>query len=212
MTKTNTSTIEKYLDELFPNPKCELNYDKDYELLLAVMMSAQTTDKGVNKVNNILFKKYNTLDKLSNANLNDIKEIIKPIGNYNKKSINILNISKDLINKYNSKVPSTHVELETLPGVGRKTANVVLGELFNIPSFPVDTHIIRVSNRLNLVKSKDPIIIEKKLMKLFDKNNWIKLHKQLVLFGRYHCKAKNPSCSNCKLKNICQIKCKVEEK
>ena len=212
MTKKNTLIIEKYLDELFPNPKCELNYQKDYELLLAVMMSAQTTDKGVNKVNNILFKKYNTLENLSNANIDNIKKIIKPIGNYNKKSENIINISKILISNYNSKVPSTHEELEKLPGVGRKTANVILGELYNIPSFPVDTHIIRVSNRLNLVKSKDPIIIEKKLMKLFDKNNWIKLHKQLVLFGRYFCKAKNPSCSNCKLKNICQIMCKVREK
>ena len=212
MMKKNISQIENYLDELFINPKCELNYQKDYELLLAVMMSAQTTDKGVNKVNKILFTKYDTLEKLANANINDIKEIIKPIGNYNKKSINIINISKDLINKYNSKVPNTHEELETLPGVGRKTANVVLGELFNIPSFPVDTHIIRVSNRLNLVKSNDPLIIENKLKKLFNEENWIKLHKQLVLFGRYYCKAKNPSCLNCKFKKMCKEKCKVEEK
>ena len=212
MMMTNTLQIEKYLDELFINPKCELNYQTDYELLLAVMMSAQTTDKGVNKVNSILFKKYDTLEKLSLADIDDIKEIIKPIGNYNKKSENIINISKSLISKFNGKVPNTIEELETLKGVGRKTANVILGELFNIPSFPVDTHIIRVSNRLNLVKSKDPLVIENKLKKLFNKNDWIKLHKQLVLFGRYYCKAKNPSCVNCKLKNMCKLMCKVVEK
>ena len=212
MMKTNILQISNYLDELFIDPKCELEYNKDYELLIAVMMSAQTTDKGVNKVNRVLFKKYDSLEKLSNANIEDIKSIIKPIGNYNKKSENIINIAKSLINNFNGIVPKTHEELEKLPGVGRKTANVVLGELYNIPSFPVDTHIIRVSNRLNLVKSKDPIIIEKKLMKLFPKENWIKLHKQLVLFGRYHCKAIKPNCHNCKLNNICKEKCKVLEK
>ena len=204
MMKTNILLIENYLDELFKNPKCELNYHKDYELLIAVMLSAQTTDKGVNKVTNILFNKYNSLEKLANANIEDIKNIIKPIGNYNKKSYNIINIANDLINKFNGIVPKTHKELETLSGVGRKTANVVLGEIYNIPSFAVDTHIIRVSNRLNLVKSKDPLIIENKLKKVFKKENWIKLHKQLVLFGRYNCKAIKPNCNNCKLKDICK--------
>ena len=203
MMKKNTLLIEKYLDELFINPKCELNYNKDYELLIAVMLSAQTTDKGVNKVTSILFHKYNSLEKLSNANIEDIKDIIKPIGNYNKKSNNIIEISKILLEKFNGIVPRRYQDLEILPGVGRKTSNVVLGELYNIPTFPVDTHITRVSNRLNLVNSKDPRIIEEKLKKIFKKDDWVKLHKQLVLFGRYNCKAIKPSCSNCKLKDIC---------
>ena len=204
MMKKNILLIENYLDKLFPNPKCELNYSKDYELLLAVMMSAQTTDKGVNKVNKILFTKYDSLEKLANANEDDIKEIIKPIGNYNKKAKNIISISKILLKQYYGVVPKTHKELEMLPGVGRKTANVVLGELFSIPSFPVDTHIIRVSNRLKLTNTNNPLLIEEDLKKIFLKDNWIKLHKQLVLFGRYHCKAMKPNCCTCQLKEVCK--------
>ena len=166
MTKKNTLKIEEYLDFLFKNPKCELNYSKDYELLIAVMLSAQTTDKGVNKVTKVLFSKYDTLEKLSKAPLNDIKQIIKPIGNYNKKALNVKNISKDLIERFNSKVPRTHLELESMSGVGRKTANVVLGELYDIPSLAVDTHVIRVSNRLRLVNSSNPLEIENKLEEL----------------------------------------------
>lgn len=204
MMKKNTLQIKRYLDELFENPKCELEYNKDYELLIAVMLSAQTTDKGVNKVTKILFSKYDSLEKLRDANLDDLKDIIRPIGNYNKKANCIKEIAKCLLENFNGIVPHTHEELETLSGVGRKTANVVLGELFNIPSFAVDTHIIRVSNRLNLVKSDSPLEIEDKLKKIFPKDEWTKLHKQLVLFGRYYCKAKNPECLNCKLKNICK--------
>ena len=203
MMKKNILQIETYLDELYKEPKCELAYHKDYELVIAVMLSAQTTDKGVNKVTKILFEKYNTLEKLAKANLDTIKEIIKPIGNYNKKSDNIISISNDLLTIYNGIVPKTHEELEKLKGIGRKSANVILSELFNIPSFAVDTHVIRVTNRLNLVKTKDPLEIELELKKIFAKNKWHKLHKQLVLFGRYHCKALKPDCLNCKLKNIC---------
>lgn len=204
MMKKNILLISDYLDELFPNPKCELTYNTDYELLIKVMLSAQTTDKGVNKVGRVLFSKYDTLEKLKDANLDDIKEIIKPIGNYNKKALNILKISRDLLDKYDGVVPRSHVELESLSGVGRKTANVVLGELFDIPSFAVDTHVIRVSNRLGLVNSLDPLVIEENLKKVFNKEKWNKLHKQLVLFGRYHCQAKKPSCTNCNLKDICK--------
>ena len=203
MMKKNILLIESYLDEMFKEPKCELNYNKDYELLIAVMLSAQTTDKGVNKVTSILFKKFDTLEKLANANILDIKEIIKTIGNYNKKASNVIEISKILLKNFNGVVPRTYDELQSMPGVGRKTASVVLGELYNIPSFAVDTHVIRVSNRLNLTKSKDPVVIEKDLISLFKKENWVKNHKQLVLFGRYHCKAVKPNCSNCKLKSIC---------
>lgn len=203
MMKKNILLINNYLDELIPNPICELNYQKDYELVIAVMLSAQTTDKGVNKVTSILFKKYNSLEKLAGSNIEDIKEIIKPIGNYNKKANNIIEISKILINKYKKQVPKTYEELEILPGIGRKSANVIRSEIYKIPSFAVDTHVIRVTNRLGLVKTKDPVIIEKELEKIFKKRDWIRKHQQLVLFGRYYCKAKNPDCQNCKLLNIC---------
>lgn len=203
MMKKNILLINNYLDELIPNPICELNYQKDYELVIAVMLSAQTTDKGVNKVTSILFQKYNSLEKLAGSNIEDIKEIIKPIGNYNKKANNIIEISKILINKYNKQVPKTYEELEVLPGIGRKSANVIRSEIYKIPSFAVDTHVIRVTNRLGLVKTKDPVIIEKELEKIFKKRDWIRKHQQLVLFGRYYCKAKNPDCQNCKLLNIC---------
>ena len=203
MMKKNILLINNYLDELIPNPICELNYQKDYELVIAVMLSAQTTDKGVNKVTSILFKKYNSLEKLAGSNIEDIKEIIKPIGNYNKKANNIIEISKILINKYNKVVPKTYEELEVLPGIGRKSANVIRAEIYKIPSFAVDTHVIRETNRLGLVKTKDPVIIEKELEKIFKKSDWIRKHQQLVLFGRYYCKAKNPDCKNCKLLNIC---------
>lgn len=203
MMKKNILLINNYLEELIPNPICELNYQKDYELVIAVMLSAQTTDKGVNKVTSILFQKYNSLEKLASSNIEDIKEIIKPIGNYNKKANNIIEISKILINKYKKQVPKTYEELEILPGIGRKSANVIRSEIYKIPSFAVDTHVIRVTNRLGLVKTKDPVIIEKELEKIFKKSDWIRKHQQLVLFGRYYCKAKNPDCKNCKLINIC---------
>jgi len=202
--KKNIQLIKNYLDYLFPNPKCELEYNKDYELVIAVMLSAQTTDKGVNKVTNILFSKYDSLEKLSNADINDIIDIIRPIGNYNIKSKNIISIASTLLNSFKGIVPSTHEDLESLPGIGRKSANVILGEIYNIPSMAVDTHIIRVSNRLNLINSLDPIKIEEKLENIFPKDEWVKLHKQLVLFGRYHCKAKNPNCLDCKINKICK--------
>lgn len=203
MMKKNILQISSYLDELITNPICELNYNKDYELLIAVMLSANTTDKGVNKVTSILFKKYKSLEDLNNSNVEDIKSIIKPIGSYNKKSEYIKEIANILINNYNSRIPNTIEELVKLPGIGRKCASVILAEIYDIPVFAVDTHVIRISNRLGLVNTKDPVKIEKELKKIFDKNTWNKRHKQLVLFGRYYCKAKKPDCKNCKLQNIC---------
>ena len=201
----STKMIENYLDELFPNPKCELNYTKDYELLLATMLSAQTTDKRVNSVTDILFKKYPSIKDLANANITDIQNIIRPIGTYHKKSQNLIEIAKRLDKDYNGKLPNNREYLESLPGVGRKTANVVLSNIFNVPCIAVDTHVSRVSKRLNLAKEKDePLQIEKKLNKVFKKENLCKRHHQLVLFGRYHCLARNPKCENCKLKEICK--------
>ena len=202
--------IINYLDELFPNPRCELNYTKDYELLIAVMLSAQTTDKRVNMVTSQLFKKYNTLEKLSTANINDIINIIKPIGTFNKKASNIINISQSLLNDKDGIVPNDRIYLESLSGVGRKTANVVLSNIYNESCIAVDTHVSRVSKRLGIAKIDDDVLtIEKKLNKFFPKEKLFRLHHQLVLFGRYYCKSQKPLCENCKLKNICKLKKKV---
>ena len=201
----STKMIEDYLDELFPNPRCELNYTKDYELLLATMLSAQTTDKRVNSVTEILFKKYPTLKALSEANITDIQNIIRPIGTYHKKSENLIEIAKKLNKDYGETLPNNRDYLESLPGVGRKTANVVLSNIFNVPCIAVDTHVSRVSKRLNLAKEKDnPLQIEKKLNRKFKKEDLCKRHHQLVLFGRYYCLARNPKCHECKLKEICK--------
>lgn len=199
------NNIIEYLDSLFPNPCCELKFNKDYELLISVMLSAQTTDKMVNKVTDDLYKKYNTLEKLARSDINDIKTIIKPIGNYNKKANNIIEISKRLLNDTNGVVINNRVYLESLPGVGRKTTNVVLANLYNEDVIAVDTHVARVSRRLGIAAYNDDVLtIEKKLNKKFPKDKLGRLHHQLVLFGRYNCKAKNPSCNICKLKDICK--------
>lgn len=197
--------ILNYLNEIIPNPVCELNYNKDYELLLAVMLSAQTKDARVNKVTKVLFNKYDSLKKIKEANIKDIENIIKELGNYHKKSEAVINIAKILDEKYNGKVVNNRKVLENLPMVGRKTTNVVLSELFNEPTIAVDTHVERVSKRLGLVKKDDDVIkIEEKLKRKFDKNIWSKLHKQFVLFGRYYCTSKKPSCNNCKLQMYCK--------
>ena len=200
----STKMIENYLDKIIPNPKCELNYNKDYELLLATMLSAQTTDKRVNEVTKVLFNKYKTLDELSKADIKDVKKIIRPLGTYNIKSYNLINIATKLVNDYNGQLPNNREYLESLSGVGRKTANVVLSNIFNVPCIAVDAHVSRVSKRLNLAsENDDPLKIEVKLNKKFKKENLSKIHHQLVLFGRYYCKAKNPKCESCELKLIC---------
>ena len=169
------------------------------------MLSAQTKDARVNKVTKVLFNKYDSLKKLKEANIKDIESIIKELGNYHKKSEAVINIAKILDEKYNGKVVNNRKVLENLPMVGRKTTNVVLSELFNEPTIAVDTHVERVSKRLGLVKKDDDVIkIEEKLKRKFDKNIWSKLHKQFVLFGRYYCTSKKPSCNNCKLQMYCK--------
>ena len=196
--------IENYLEELFPNPKCELNYSKDYELLINIMLSAQTTDKRVNEVTKVLYDRYPSLEELKNADINDLKKILRPLGNFNKKSEFVKEIATTLVDKYDSKLPYTRSKLECLPGVGRKTVNVFLSELNIEPQIAVDTHVDRVSKRLKLAKKDDNVLeVEKHLRRVFKKVNWNKRHLQLVLFGRYHCKAIKPECNNCKLKEIC---------
>lgn len=199
--------IEEYLDSLFPNPKCELNYTKDYELLIAVMLSAQATDKSVNLVTKVLFDKYQTLEELKNARIDDIINIIKPIGTYNRKANYLLEIANIIYNNYTGKVPNNRKALESMPGVGRKVANVVLSEWFKLPNIAVDTHVDRVSKRLGLANNNDSVLeVEKKLQKLYQKENWSKRHLQMVLFGRYHCKSVRPLCESCELKKICKKK------
>jgi len=203
MTGSTINKIENYLDEIIPNPKCELNYNKDYELLIATMLSAQTTDKKVNQVTEILFKKYKDLEELSNADIEDIKKIIKPIGTYNVKAKNTIEIASIL--KELNYVPNDREYLEKLPGVGRKTTNVVLSNIYNVPCIAVDTHVERVSKRLGLVPNKaDVRKVEEILTKKIKKERLCRMHHQLVLFGRYYCKSQNPQCDSCKLISICK--------
>lgn len=205
--KNKTKEISSYLDEIFPNVGCELNYNKDYELVIAVMLSAQTTDISVNKVTPVLFDRYKTLEELANASLLDVEEIIHSIGLYKNKAKNVIAIAKALVDNYGGVVPSDKDELQKLPGVGNKTAGVIRAEIFRIPDLPVDTHILRISKRLDLVDSKaDPLKTEIKLKKLFPESDWIKLHHQLIHFGRYKCLARRPMCENCKLAAFCNKK------
>ncbi len=202
-----TNRILDYLNELFPDPKCELNYNTDYELLIAIVLSAQSTDKRVNSVTPIIFFKYKNLEELSKANLSDLEDIIRPVGSFRKKSEYVKAIAYRLINEFDGAVPKERDILTTFPGVGRKTANVFLSEYYNFPNIGVDTHVERVSKRLKLAYLNDDVLkVEQKLMKKFPKSSWAKLHLQMVLFGRYYCKAIKPECSNCKLKDICREK------
>lgn len=199
--------ILDYFDKLFPDSKCELNYEKDYELLIAVMLSAQTTDKRVNKVTEVLFKRYPGIKELSEAEISDIEDIIREIGTFKRKSVYVHEIAKRLVEDGYDYVPNDRKYIESLPGVGHKSANVFLSNIYNEPAIAVDTHVSRVSKRLGIAKDSDDVLeIEKKLMRALPKDRWGKTHHQLVLFGRYHCKAINPDCNICELRNICKKK------
>ena len=185
------------LDIMFPDPKCELNYNRDYELLIATVLSAQCTDKRVNEVTSVLFSNYDIYG-LSKAEKKDIERIIRSVGTSSKKSDYIIKIAQSLVNNYNGVVPNDREYLESLPGVGRKTANVVLSNLFDVPAIAVDTHVERVSKRLKLVRKNAKVFdVEKKLMKIIPMELWSNTHHQMVLFGRYICKAKKPECDKC---------------
>ena len=197
--------ILNYLDKLYPNAKCELNYNKDYELLIATLLSAQTTDKRVNKVTKVLFEKYPSIKELSEASISDIENIIREIGTFRRKAIYVHEITKKLNEDGYDYVPNDRKYLESLPGVGHKTANVFLSNIYNEPAIAVDTHVTRVSKRLGLASNNDDVSkIEQKLMKKIPKERWSKTHHQLVLFGRYNCKAIKPDCDNCQLKELCK--------
>jgi len=205
MMMNKVELVENYLDELIPKPWCELHYRREYELLIAVMLSAQTTDKRVNQVTEVLFQKYPTLESLKEADTQDLEMILRPLGSFRKKAQYVQKIAEVLVDDYEGVMPVTRDALERLPGIGRKTVSVVLSELYDLPEFAVDTHVERVSKRLFLAKSEDDVLaIERKLKRKFRRSEWGKRHKQLVLFGRYYCKAVKPSCDECKLSSICK--------
>lgn len=205
--KERVVTFENYLEELYQDAHCELNYSKDYELLIAVVLSAQTTDKRVNSVTPILFSRYPNLEELANASIDDVAQILIPIGTFQKKAQFVVGIAKRLVLEQEGKVPNDPNYLVTLPGVGRKTVNVVLSNLYDYPAIAVDTHVERVSKRLGFAKKEASVLeVEEKLQKLYKKENWGRRHHQMVLFGRYHCKAIHPECQNCKIKDICRYK------
>ncbi len=207
MTKISNNVLLDYLHELFPDAHCELNYHNLFELLIAVSLSAQTTDIAVNFATPKLFECFPTPLALANANIDEVESIIHKIGLYHNKAKNIIATSKMLVEQYDSVVPNTMEELVKLPGVGRKTASVVLIEGLKIPAFPVDTHVNRVSKRLKIAKETDDVlIVEKKLRKLIPPEFWGIAHHQMIFFGRYFCTATKPHCFECKLKEYCQYK------
>lgn len=204
MMKNNIRAIISKIDEIYENPKCELDFNSNYELLVAVILSAQCTDKRVNQVTKELFKNYNTPEKMVKLSQEELENYIRSCGFFHNKAKHILECSYDLINKYNGEVPSDKDKLKNLAGVGEKTANVVLSMAFNIPAIAVDTHVFRVSNRLGLANSKDVRNTQKDLEKNLPRDKWIKFHYSLVLHGRYICKSQKPNCKECELKTLCK--------
>lgn len=195
-----------YLDTLFPDARCELLYNKDYELLMATVLSAQCTDKRVNMVTRELFSKYDIFS-LAEASLKEIENLIRPVGTYTRKAYYLKEIATCLVKDYQGCVPNNREYLEKLPGVGRKTCNVVLSNLYDVPAIAVDTHVERVSKRLRIARKNDSVLqVEHKLMKKIPKDKWSRTHHQMVLFGRYYCKSVSPECSTCGLKAYCSYK------
>lgn len=205
--ESNIDKILNYFDNKFPNAKCELEYSSPYQLLVAVILSAQCTDKRVNQVTETLFKLAPTPEKMLELGDENLKKIIHSCGFYNNKSKSIMSATKSIIEKFNGQVPNNMEQLSSLSGVGRKTANVVLAEAFNIPSIAVDTHVLRVSKRLGLTnENSTPEKCEQDLLKIVPKSKQAKFHIQAVWFGRYFCKAIKPECETCELKSICKRK------
>ena len=197
--------IVKTLLDTYPDAKCELEYKTPYELLVATVLSAQSTDIRVNIVTKELFKNYNTPEKILKLGEEKLMEYIKSIGFYNVKSKNIIALSHLLIQNYDSQVPDEMDELLKLPGVGRKTANVVLSNCFGVPAIAVDTHVFRVSTRLDFSDKKDPLQVEQDLMKKISKKYWTDAHHAFIFHGRRICKARNPICELCSVQSYCKF-------
>ena len=195
--------ILKRLDALYPSPRSELDYKNPYELVVAVSLSAQCTDKKVNEVTKELFKRFPNFKTLAAGRLQEIESIIRQVNYYRTKSKNIQAMASKVVAEYGAELPLRHNDLILLPGVGNKTANVILSELNITPAFPVDTHVFRVSRRLKLARGKDVAQIEKSLTKNFSPHLWHSLHHWLIFHGRRVCKAQNPQCSVCTLATLC---------
>lgn len=204
----NAAAMRRILDEIavmFPDARCELNHRNPFELLIAVLLSAQCTDETVNKVTASLFHKYRSPQDYLGVPLEELENDIRRIGLFRNKAKNIQKLCRILIEEYDGEVPQAHEALVSLPGVGRKTANVVVSNAFDQPAIAVDTHVERVSKRLGIAKADDSVLeVEKKLMKLVPRDEWTLTHHRLIFFGRYHCKAQNPQCEVCPLLDRCK--------
>lgn len=206
MTKRTKEILDR-LDKAYGTEYiCYLNHENAWQLLIAVILSAQCTDARVNIVTKELFQKYDTLEKFANADLKEMEQDIKSTGFYHNKAKNIIACAKTLVEDYGGEVPRTLEELTSLAGVGRKTANVIRGNIYHEPSIVVDTHVKRISKRLGLTKEEDPVKVEFELMKVLPKDHWILYNIQIISFGRSICFARNPKCEECFLNDICKSK------
>ena len=205
MASARTKAILTVLDEQYGTDyKCYLNHETPEQLLIATMLSAQCTDERVNKVTKDLFAKYPDMNAFANADLKELERDIHSVGFYHSKAINIISCAKDICEKHGGRVPSSLEELTSLAGVGRKTANVIRGNIFDDPSIVVDTHVKRISKRLGLTKESDPTKVEYELMKVLPKDHWILYNIQMITFGRTVCTARNPKCGECFLTKYCK--------
>lgn len=209
MNKAKRLEIFERLAQAIPEPETELNYSSPFELLIAVILSAQATDKGVNKATDKLFPIANTPEAIFALGEKGLKEYIKTIGLFNTKGSNVIKTCKMLMEQHNSQIPQTREELEALPGVGRKTANVVLNTAFGVPTIAVDTHIFRVSNRTKIATGKNVLEVEKKLEKNVPTAHKLDAHHLLILHGRYTCIARKPRCGSCVIEDLCEFKDKT---
>lgn len=200
----NANEIVARLRKLILSPKSELKFNNNLELLVAVMLSAQCTDKRVNIITEDLFKKYKSANDYASVSYDELANDIKSCNYYHNKAKNIVDACKVLVDRFGGEVPSNHEDLVSLPGVGNKTANVVQAVGFGIPAFAVDTHILRVSNRLGFVKTDNPNKCEIVLKELIEKSDWGEVHHLMLLFGRYYCTSRNPKCNECVLMDICK--------
>lgn len=212
MTKRTKEILDRLDKEYGTEYVCYLNHENAWQLLIAVILSAQCTDARVNIVTKDLFQKYDSLEKFANANLEELEQDIKSTGFYHNKAKNIIACAKRLVYEFNGEVPSTIEELTSLAGVGRKTANVIRGNIYNEPSIVVDTHVKRISRRLGFTKETDPEKIEYELMKVLPKDHWILYNIQIITFGRNICFARSPKCEECFLQDLCKAKDRSDKK
>ncbi len=206
MNKTKRQEIFERWRDANPHPTTELEYNSTFELLIAVMLSAQATDISVNKATRVLFKKANTPETILKLGETKLKDAIKTIGLYNSKAANVMKTCQTLVDQHNSEVPDQRKDLENLPGVGRKTANVILNTAFGQPTIAVDTHLFRLGNRIGIAPGKTPLAVEQKLLKTTPKEFLVDAHHWLILHGRYICTARKPKCKDCIINDLCEYR------